>query len=131
MFYRHITLAFCWALLIFGLHCIPGFDLKYRDPWQLLRMDKLVHMGMFAMFVVMLMAGFRKQDRFRTLRLHSRKWSLLISIVYGGVLEFVQGTFFLERTTDVYDFVANTIGSFLGLFLFRIIYGSELAKAVR
>ncbi|MDZ4823147.1 MAG: VanZ family protein [Flavobacteriales bacterium] len=125
---RHILIPLSWALLILAMHSIPGFDLAYRDPWQLLRIDKLAHAGMFAAFVAMLMVAFRKQDRYSGIRIHAQKISVLISISYGGLLELYQGQLFVERTSDLHDFAANTIGAFLGLILFRMVYGHELAR---
>lgn len=40
--------------------------------------------------------------------------ALLIAIPYGGILELMQGAFFENRTADIYDFIANSTGSFIG-----------------
>lgn len=125
---RYYIIPVVWALAILVLYSIPGFDLTYEEPWDLLRLDKIAHMGMFAMMFFVLMVAFRKQGEFRRLKFHARKFSLVITILYGAVLEFYQGAFFVERTSDLIDFFANTIGAFMGIILFRIIYGKELAK---
>ena len=117
-----------WALLLLAAHSVPGTDLVYDDPWELFRIDKLAHASMFAVFVVMLMVAFRKQDVSRTLKFHARKWSTIVACSYGAMLEFYQGYCYTGRTTEVLDFVADSIGCLLGLLLFRFIYGSELAR---
>ena len=40
-------------------------------------------------------------------------------ISYGGLLEIMQATVFSQRSGDWYDFIANTFGCFLALWLFR------------
>ena len=119
----------CWTVFIFGVYSIPGFDLSYQDPWKLIRFDKLAHSGLFAILVLTLITGFRKQTAIRGLRMHAKKNALIFAVVYGGVLELYQGRLFVERSSDIMDFIANVLGALLGLILFRMIYGRELAKA--
>ncbi len=129
-FIRHISVPACWATFIFFMHSIPGLDITYDDPWQLVKFDKLAHMGMFAVLVLTIMVAFRKQGYSRTLRNHARKMAMLMSITYGGILEYFQGSLFPQRVTDPMDFVANTLGVFLGIVLFRIVYGRELSRSL-
>ena len=126
---RHYIPVIAWVLVICALYSIPGFDLLYQDPWNFLTLDKLAHVFLFAVLVDLLIVAFRKQYRYRRLRLHARKWSLLVAIGLGGVLEFYQGTYFIMRTSDPLDFAANAIGAFMGLLMFRIVYGKELWRA--
>lgn len=128
MLLRHYSLVLLWVLVIAGLYAIPGFDLVYTDAWDLLTFDKLAHMFLFAVLVNLLMVSFRKQFRVRTFRIHARKWSLFIAISLGALLEFMQGTYFVMRTSDPMDFLANTLGAFSGLLLFRLVYGKELSR---
>ncbi len=73
------------------MHSIPGFDLVYHNPWRLLEFDKLAHMALFAGFVLTQIIAYRKQIAFRKLRNHAKKYAVLISLMYGGLLEFYQG----------------------------------------
>ncbi len=44
---------------------------------------------------------------------------IIISFVlYGGFLEFMQGIIFENRISDIYDFIADIIGVFIGVFIF-------------
>jgi len=126
--YRYFIIPVVWALAILVLYSIPGFDLSYEEPWDLLRLDKIAHMGLFAVMFLVLMVAFRKQGSYRRLKFHARKFSLILTLLYGGVLEFYQGAFFIERSSDLLDFIANSVGAFLGILLFRILYGKELAR---
>ncbi|MDZ4750789.1 MAG: VanZ family protein [Flavobacteriales bacterium] len=126
--YRYFIIPVVWALAILVLYSIPGFDLSYEEPWDLLRLDKIAHMGLFAVMFLVLMVAFRKQGSYRRLKFHARKFSLILTLLYGAVLEFYQGAFFIERSSDLLDFIANSVGAFLGILLFRILYGKELAR---
>ena len=43
--------------------------------------------------------------------------AVVFAIPYGGLLEILQGALFENRTADVYDFIANSVGCFIGLWL--------------
>ncbi len=118
-----------WALVILVAHSVPGEDLVYHEPWQLFRLDKAAHMVMSAILLMALMVAFRKQDTYRTLKFHARKWSTIITLAYGALLETYQGFFFERRSMEMLDFAADGIGCAAGLVLFRVIYGRALSHA--
>ena len=45
--WRHSAVPTFWALLIFGLHAIPGKDLPQASWLGEMHMDKLIHLMMF------------------------------------------------------------------------------------
>jgi len=120
-----MIIPFAWGLFIFFMHSIPGYDLVYDDPWRLFEFDKLAHMVLFAGFVLTQTVAYRKQVSVRTLNRNPRRWAVSIALVYGAGLEIMQGAMFVSRTSDPLDFLANAMGAFLGLFLFRLIYGPD------
>ncbi len=112
-----------WAAVIFFVYSIPGGDLIYEDIWSFFRFDKFVHVGVFALWVVMLIIAFKKQGTNRYLKNNARIVAFFIALAYGGLLEYFQSKWFLERATDPFDFIANMVGAFVGLALFRMVYG--------
>ena len=48
--------------------------------------------------------------------------ALGVSIIYGIGMEVIQYTFFPGRFFEIPDIIANIIGSFLGLYLFKRYY---------
>jgi VanZ family protein len=115
--------SFFWAAIIAFLYFIPGKDMPVTSIWDLFQIDKMGHLIVFALFVLMLKVGMKRQTRFNRLRQKSAQWSLLIAIPYGGILEWVQGTVSPDRTSDIMDFAANVAGCLLGIVIFRLIYG--------
>jgi glycopeptide antibiotics resistance protein len=113
MINRVATVA--WALVILVLCAIPGRDLPNISWLALLAFDKWVHAGIFFVLVLLFL-------RANVLELKSQivvaRMGLAAMIVYGGLLEVMQGALFEERTADVYDFIANSFGAVLGFVLF-------------
>tara|TARA_B100000795_G_scaffold34444_1_gene22700 strand:- start:1695 stop:1928 length:234 start_codon:yes stop_codon:yes gene_type:complete len=68
-----------------------------------------------------------KQHRYKNLKRNSLRSSALICIVYGTVLELLQGSLFSERFTDVYDILANAIGVLLGIVILKLFFRDILS----
>ena len=61
MFTKQLLPAFSWMALIFAMCLVPGGSLPRVNWMSLFSIDKLVHVGMFVVLVVLLIVGFRKQ----------------------------------------------------------------------
>lgn len=119
MFLKYNLGAILWALVILGLTLIPGSMMPDLSFWELLTFDKAAHMFVFAVLVFQLAMGFYKQYRFRVLRYHALQSAFIFSVIYGGLIELLQGALFTDRHPDVIDFIANTIGCIAGAVLFH------------
>jgi VanZ family protein len=93
-----------WAAIVFILYAIPGRHLQVKSPLFFEGFDKLVHFGMFAVLAVLAQLSAHKLGWFR----------ILACIAYGALLEGMQSTWFSERTSDWFDFMANNIGIAFG-----------------
>jgi VanZ family protein len=78
-----------------------------RGP-QIEGLDKIVHMIMYAAFAIILSLEASRSNRYRYYL-----QAILFPILYGGLMELLQH-FFPPRTTDFFDFLANTVGVLLG-----------------
>jgi len=99
------------GVAILSLGAVPklniGLDLKSSD--------KYLHF--IAYFTLCLLWYFALKDR-----LHRYVFRILIPvglILYGIILEGLQGGLTTYRTADIYDAVANTAGVLVGMFLFN------------
>lgn len=110
---RSLRWALLWALLILVLCLIPGSDLPQWSWADLLNVDKLVHALMFAVLVVLIVRGLRKYPSIEA-GAKPVLIAMLFAIPYGGALEIMQGSLLRDRTADIGDFIANTIGCALG-----------------
>lgn len=84
-------------------------------------LDKVGHLVFYGILCMLILAALTQN---RTLPL-VKKWSIIalgISIIYGIGMEVIQYTFFPGRFFEIPDIIANIIGSFLGLYLFKRYY---------
>ncbi len=121
MSFRYYLPSISWALIILYLCAIPGSDLPQDSWYEFPGFDKCVHLSLYLIFEWLILWGFSKKNNTLLLEKNAIIFSLLISISYGGIIELLQGSVFVERSSDIFDFIANTCGALLGLFLFKII----------
>lgn len=119
MFWKYNWPTIAWAALIWALCTIPGSDLPEIGFWEHLGVDKIVHLGLFVVFIYLMLRGFNKQTSFSILSQRSVVIALALTIFYGAMMEVFQDLAFVERTADPWDFAANTAGCLLGLVAYR------------
>ena len=95
-----------WALFIAFLCALPGKDIPHISLLELLSFDKFVHAFIFLVLVILIYHAAKKTPN----RKNALVYALCLSIPYGGILEIMQQEFFEDRTADLFDFIANTIG---------------------
>jgi uncharacterized membrane protein len=127
MFLRYNTLGIGWALFILLLCSAPGDQLPEFGLFELLSFDKFVHAFLFAVQVLVLIVGFRRQYTWYILRYHARAAAFISGLMFGIIIEILQLLVFSGRSFDYYDVLANGVGCFLGIGLFSLIYGKEFS----
>lgn len=131
MFFKHTKWAMFWALLILILCGIPGKDIPHISFLELLSFDKFVHAGIFFVLLLLTVRGFLVQSNFSQLKKSAKFIALLICILYGGSLEIMQGTLFIDRSADVFDFIANTFGATMGVLVYDWMEKKFLIKMIK
>lgn len=110
--------AIIWLVLIFVGCLLPGSDLPNTSFFSKIPyFDKIVHFGIYFVFILLLMAGFIRQFDGKLWK--SILFSLTIALVCGALIEILQSQMHAGRTGDMYDMLANTSGAILGLLLFH------------
>ena len=118
MFLRHLYPALLWALFILLLCAIPGPHIPRLTFLDWLQPDKIAHLVLFGVLCYLLIKGFRKQQAIQTFTDRSKVWAVLLSSVYGAVVELLQQYVFAKRSGEVLDVLADALGAFLGLWLY-------------
>lgn len=117
--FRHAIMPMTWALLILGLHAIPGSDLPQETLLDLLHADKAVHLTLFAILSSSVFVALGKAGNIR-----KYKWYAgFVLVAYGIGLEFAQDLWFEGREASWGDIVADGVGVLAGRVAFRGIYG--------
>ena len=104
-----------WVIVIGLLTLTPGNDLP-RWPWAAaIHLDKIVHFVLFGV-LAWLLAGvfiFRNgMDRKRAVVL-----SVLAAVVYGGLIELLQGWMEMGRSAEWADLLADALGAVVAVGL--------------
>lgn len=122
MFIRYNLFTFLWLLLILTLTLAPGNTLPRVHLWEeILSVDKLAHVLLFMILVLLTIIGFSKQYHFEHLRRYAIRSALILGLTYGLLIEFIQAAI-PDRSPEFLDFLANTVGCGLGVGLFYLIY---------
>ncbi len=103
-----LFIAIIWFTFVTILLCIPGKKLP-SIPWiGLFQVDKLVHIVLFFILTLLFCKA-----AFVINKTQNWFWGIaLFFSIYGLGMEFVQENFVTNRSFDVWDIVADAIGSF-------------------
>lgn len=118
---KHYPGVFC-GIIILVLTGIPGSCFPRVKP--IVGMDKVAHALMYAVFAFLCLWGYRHS--YRTAETSWRKKMLVlaafISIVYGGFTEIMQEYLVPGRIGDTMDFLADALGTLLGVGVFAFFF---------
>ena len=119
------------ASIIMVLLGLPG---KYFPAvvsfWEWLSPDKIIHFILFGLLNYISLWGYRSfflDNEY----VHKNKLLVIISLIcilYGGITELLQKYIFINRYGSIYDFIADTIGVFLGMIFFHFFIQKKLKK---
>lgn len=74
--------------------------------------DKLAHLGFYAVFCFLWGMGLRQKSNLKNI-------PIIFSISFGVLMEICQFYLSNGRSFELYDILANIIGSILGMILFK------------
>lgn len=123
MFRTFYPAAF-WTLLIIVLLCIPGTEFP-KISIGIGFADKIVHIFLFSLLQFFWGYFIGKHYPERVLRIN--KYILAGTILFGIMLEFVQGALIPNRSFEFADIVADSIGALCGYLLIRRIFSLRTA----
>jgi VanZ family protein len=111
--------AVVWFSTTTFLLCIPVKKLPTINWFHIYQLDKVGHVTIFLVLSSLFCKAFFRLTNFLTLFITI---AFLCSL-YGASMEFVQENYIPNRSFDIWDIAADTIGSF-GVFFVRMIYPS-------
>jgi hypothetical protein len=117
--------AIVWTIVILILTLLPASDIPHTVLLKIPHFDKLVHAGIFGLFVILWYAAFYKSfsagynEKKETVRQYHPLTVLasviIAAIVLGLCIEIIQRDWTtIHRDFEWWDWVADTIGAFLG-----------------
>jgi hypothetical protein len=111
--------AIGWFILSTVLFCLPGNVLPEEYWFEIIHLDKWVHIGIFTMMTLLWGLPLIHHPIYKSSAI---RIAVIISIVisgYGIVIELVQHYFIPNRTFDVGDIAADFLGCALGFILVK------------
>jgi len=115
--------AIIWALIILALSLFSGEKVNQLSIFNFKFADKVAHFGMYFIFSYLIMYGFKNfylNDIVKH-RIQAYLFALLISIIFGGLMEILQMYANPTRSAEFYDFIADSAGTLLALILFEFL----------
>lgn len=119
---RHLLPSIFWTGAVIFLYALPGNDLPGAKLWDVLPLDKVAHFAVFGLYSCMLCIGLAKQTSLPIKRFSPSLHAVVWGLVFGSILEAIQGAVFFQRTTDVMDMLANGAGILVGYVIFTLLY---------
>jgi len=99
-------------IVITFLFCLPGNEFPRINFF--IHFDKLVHVGLFSILVFLwiLPPQSRTSDKQKINKIYV--WIALAFVCYGVFIEIIQLNFVPNRSFDLFDILANTVGCAFG-----------------
>ena len=104
-----VFLAFLWLVFVSFLFCLPGAAFPSADWMSRIYFDKWVHIGIFTGIL------FFWSWALQLLKRNSLLILFIVALLYGLLVEIVQDQFIPNRSFDWKDWVADLVGSIIGL----------------
>ena len=108
-----------WAVIIFFLSSLSVPKIPGAKLIDIPHFDKFVHFSLYAVLLTLWLI-----DYFKVTKNPLKRTVLIIiiaSVLYGGIMEVIQKVLLQGRSGDFFDFLANTLGIFTALLMFRYI----------
>lgn len=109
MFFQYNLLTIIWSIIIIILCCIPGKEFPEASIFEIPHLDKIVHFILYFILSIIGVKGVSKQTKFPFL------YVLLYGVMLGITIEIVQNYFIPFRDGNLFDALANILGSGVGL----------------
>ncbi len=112
-----------WLAIICYALFIPAKDIPLKPFLNIPYFDKIVHFSLFFVLCVLLFRPFKR------IEMKYYFWAPFTSIIFGAVLELIQHTISISRSTNIYDFMANATGIIASVvFFYLFVSGRKLEK---
>ena len=112
------------GLICYGLF-IPANELPHKPFTTIPHFDKMVHFGLFFVLSLLLFMPFKK------MKMNHLFYAPFFSILLAALLETGQQMISSSRSSNFYDFLANTVGIFTSVVIFYFfISNKKLEKLI-
>ncbi len=117
---KYFWRSFLWALIVLNLSImhVPN-SVSHWHFLQNFPVDKIVHTIFYFFLTFLLIDGFLRFLENKKNIFLPYFYAILISSLYGGMIELIQKFLLTNRYGDIFDFIFNLMGMFFALFLYN------------
>ena len=115
-----------WFITIIYLSLLPKADMPDKPLFTIPHFDKLVHFGMYFIWVLLIIPLFSSRRSSQFLYLTTIGSVILI----GGSMEIFQELMQCGRSADITDMYANLIGGISALLMSPYLFQNRLLKKI-
>ncbi len=108
-----------WFFIVLYIMCLPGSDIPSANWLSSIYFDKWVHVGVFALLVLLLCWPFYKSDFNKRERLQYFIKIAIAASIWGLTIEFIQKYFVAGREFDLLDWAADSLGALIAFWFCR------------
>lgn len=119
MFIRYHLPTMLWALFIMIICAIPGDKIPKLTFLEWLKPDKIVHLLVFSVLSIFIIRSLLDGQLSHLPIKKAGLMAVIISALYGALVEFLQYAVFINRSGDLRDAIANTIGAIIGWWIYK------------
>lgn len=120
--YNRLLPAYLWLMVTIGLLILPGSAFPEETAFSGLPIDKIVHIVLFMLLVWLFCRGARFKTPTPSRRVIKCAIIFVAASLLGLLLEFVQRDYIPNRSFELADVYADTVGAFLGVLLSYLTY---------
>lgn len=122
MIVRRLWPAIIWAVIILVLTGVPGkYFPKVVTFWEWLTPDKIVHIIIFGIQVILILYGVGVQF-LNAKKRYVINWIIVLStLLFAMLTEVLQAYVFIGRHGNVYDFLADAVGVGIGFLAYYLL----------
>jgi VanZ family protein len=93
-------------------------------------LDKIAHVAIFAIYVLLTAWGFFRQKTFYRMQQYALPLAIAMGLFLGMATEWIQHAFVPHRSGDVYDVIADALGCLLASLLFLVYRNSFFSRFI-
>ena len=109
-----------WAIIVLILSLIPSSTTPQLSAVKIPHFDKIIHFIFYFVLSFLLMLRFNI-TKYKINKIYVILISIIVSTIYGGMIEIMQDILTTERVADIFDFLTNFVGATIGTFLFIVL----------
>lgn len=110
-----------WAIIVFIISSLPGNKVDDMPFLNIPYIDKIIHMGMYFILTLLFVYEINNNSFSASPKFLYVFIIIVICLIYGIILEYLQYLLFTGRSADVFDVLFNSIGCILAILSFYTI----------